>query len=418
MLITNIGQLVTPQGIRPLRGHAMRKLTVIQSAYIQIEQGKIVRIGPMKEAPHAKNVFDAQGGVAIPGLVDPHTHAVFYGTREGEFLARCQGEKYGKGILTSVERVREASEDQIYEFSKKFLLEMMRLGTTTIEIKSGYGLDTESELKLLRVIQRLREALTPATPPLSRSDGRGVGGEGLEIVPTFCGAHAVPAGVEKSRYIREIIEEMLPRVQREALAEFGDVFCEQGFFSIDESREMLRACRVAGLGLKIHADELSPLGGAELAGELQALSADHLLHISDRGIAAMKEAGVVAVLLPGTAFSLNAAYAPARKMIEAGLAVALGTDFNPGTCLIYSMFFMMALAVLKMKMTVEEALTAATLNAAAAVRRAEKLGSLEPGKRADLVILDLENYKQIPYFIGHEGRFVRAVICAGRVGAN
>jgi imidazolonepropionase len=235
----------------------------------------------------------------------------------------------------------------------------------------------------------------------------------IEIVPTFCGAHAVPAGVEKSQYIQEIIDEMLPRIQSEKLAEFGDVFCERGFFELDESREILQACRRARLGLKIHADELSPLGGAELAGELGATSADHLLHVSERGIAAMKSSGVIAVLLPGTAFSLNAEYAPARRMIDAGLAVALGTDFNPGTCLIYSMFFMIALAVLKMRMTIEEALTAATLNAAAALRRAHLTGSLEPGKRADLVLLDLENYKQIPYFIGHEGRFVRAVIARG-----
>lgn len=398
MLIVNIGQLVTPRGNQALTGHKTRELTVLHDAYLKIEQGAIARVGPMRElgTVHQPEAFDAQGGVVIPGLVDPHTHAVFYGTREDEFLARCQGEKYGKGILTSVERVRQASQDQIYEFSKSFLTAMTRLGTTTVEIKSGYGLDTENELKLLRVIGRLRETIP------------------IEIVPTFCGAHAVPAGVEKSEYIREIIEEMLPWVQAEKLAEFGDVFCEAGFFSIAESREILRACHSAGLGLKIHADELSPLGGAELAAELGAISADHLLHITSQGIEALQRAGVVAVLLPGTAFSLNAEYAPARSMIDQGVAVALGTDFNPGTCLMYSMFFMIALAVLKMKMAVEEALTAATLNAAAALRRAHTTGSLEPGKRADLVVLKLETYKQIPYFIGHEGRFVRAVICAGQ----
>lgn len=399
MLIINIGQLVTPGGSQALTGQAMRELTVLRDVYLQIEQGTIKHIGPLSDLarPITQEVFDAQGGVVIPGLVDPHTHAVFYGTREDEFLARCQGERYGKGILTSVERVRGASEAQIYEFSRRFVTAMMRLGTTTLEIKSGYGLDTDNELKLLRVIGRLKETMP------------------LEIVPTFCGAHAVPAGVEKSQYIREIIEGMLPQVRDENLAEFGDVFCEAGFFSIEESREILRACRSASLGLKIHADELSPLGGAELAAKLGAVSADHLLHISKEGIAAMKRSGVIAVLLPGTAFSLNATYAPARRMIDAGLAVALGTDFNPGTCLVYSMFFMIALAVLKMKMTIEEALTAATLNAAAALRRAHISGSIEPGKRADLVVLDLDNYKQIPYFIGHEGRFVRAVIIRGTI---
>lgn len=397
MLITNIGQLVTPIGTGALSGRAMGRLTIVRDAYVQVERGKIARVGPMRGFSHPKTVLDAQGSVVIPGLVDPHTHAVFYGTREDEFLARCQGEKYEKGILTSVGKARSASESQIYEFSKKFVLAMMQLGTTTIEIKSGYGLDTESELKLLRVIKRLRDTLP------------------LEIVPTFCGAHAVPAGVETSDYIEEILEQMLPRVQKQRLAEFGDVFCERGFFSVVESRKILRACQEAGLGVKIHADELSPLGGAELAAELRAVSADHLLHITPHGIKALKRAGVVAVLLPGTAFSSNAEYAPARKLIESGVAVALGTDFNPGTCLIYSMFFMIALAVVKMKMTAEEALTAATLNAAAALRRAHIAGSLEPGKRADLVILDLENYKQIPYFIGHEGEFVRTVICGGKV---
>lgn len=398
MRVVNIGQLVTPRGAQACRGQAMRDLTVTHNVYVEIEHGMIQRIGPMRElGRQTEKVFDAQGGIAIPGLVDPHTHAVFYGTREEEFLARCQGAQYGKGILTSVERVRRASEDQMYEFSKQFIRAMVRLGTTTLEIKSGYGLDTESELKLLRVIRRLRETMP------------------IEIVPTFCGAHAVPAGVEKSAYIREIIEEMLPRVQAEKLAEFGDVFCEQGFFNVAESRKILSVCQRAGLGAKIHADELSSLGGAELAAELGAVSADHLLHISDQGIEAMKRAGVVAVLLPGTAFSLNAEYAPARTMIDKELAIALGTDFNPGTCLIYSMFFMIALAVLKMKMTPEEALTAATLNAAAALQRAHRVGSLEPGKRADLVVLDLENYKQIPYFIGHEGRLVRAVLCGGQI---
>jgi len=397
MLIINIGQLTTPRGTEALRGHAMRELAVLQDAYVQIERGKIAQIGSMRELRSYSEAFDAHGGLVIPGLVDPHTHAAFYGTREDEFLARCQGAKYGKGILTTVERVRSASEDQIYEFSKRFLSAMTQLGTTTVEIKSGYGLNTESELKLLRVIKRLKETMP------------------LEIVPTFCGAHAVPAGAEKSQYIREIIKQMLPRVQAEKLAEFGDVFCERGFFELDESREILQACQRAGLGLKIHADELGPLGGAELAGELGATSADHLLHISERGIAAMNRSGVIAVLLPGTAFSLNAEYAPARRMIDAGVAVALGTDFNPGTCLVYSMFFMIALAVLKMKMTIEEALAAATLNAAAALCRAHITGSVEMGKYADLVVLDLESYKQIPYFIGHEGRFVRAVITRGAI---
>jgi imidazolonepropionase len=397
MLVVNIGQLVTPQGDGAVGGEAMRQLTVLEDAYVKITRGQIVAVGEMSELRDRlrEQTYDAKRGVVLPGFVDPHTHAAFAGTREEEFLARCLGEPYGKGILTTTRKVRQASEGELFKQSKRYLLDMLRHGTTTVEVKSGYGLDTPSELKLLKVIRRLDRELP------------------LEVVPTFLGGHAVPEGVKKSEYIAEIIGKMIPKVVKRGLAEYCDVFCERGFFSRAESREILRAAQGAGLKLKIHAEEFHNLRGAELAAELGATSADHLLHVSPHGMHTLKEAGVVAVLLPGTAFTLNEPYAPAREMIDVGLPVALGTDFNPGTCLILSMPCIIALAVMKMKMTLEEAITAATLNAAAALDRADRIGSLEPGKRADLVIFDLENYKQLPYFLGHDR--VRTVITAGRV---
>ncbi len=396
MIIVNIGQLVTPRGKGPVSGAAMENLSVRKDAYLQIVHGKIVSIGPMRQLSRPRErALDAHRGLVIPGLIDPHTHAVFAGSREEEYLQRCRGEPYGKGILTTVRAVRAASEDTLCANGKRFLLGMLRNGTTTVEIKSGYGLDTPSELKMLRVIRRLARELP------------------LEIVPTFLGAHAVPEECGRSEYIAELIGTMIPQVRQGKLAEFCDVFCEEGFFSVAESRGILRAAQGAGLRLKLHADEIKTSGGAELAAELGVTSADHLLKVSPRGMQRMKEAGVIPVLLPGTAFFLRAAYAPARAMIELGLPIALGSDFNPGTCLLYSMPCIMGLAVLQMGLSAAEALTAATLNAAAALGRDDRLGSLEPGKQADLVIMDLENFRQIPYFMGHN--MVRTVVRAGRV---
>lgn len=377
----------------------MSKLEVVEDAYVKIVKGVIVDVGSMSDLTRSRTLreqtLDARRGVVIPGFVDPHTHAVFAGSREDEFLARCRGTPYGQGILTTVERVRKASEEELYRDGKRYLLEMLHRGTTTVEVKSGYGLETQSELKMLRVIRRLKGELP------------------MEIVPTFLGAHAIPNGVSKAEYLGEIIGRMIPQVKSKRLAEFCDIFSEKGFFDPAESREVLRAAQGAGLRLKIHADEFSNSRGAELAAELGAVSADHLLHISPHGMKKLLESGVIPVLLPGTAFTLNVEYAPARAMIDLGLPVALGTDFNPGTCLIHSMPCIISLAVLKMHMTMEEALTASTLNAAAALGRSEQIGSLEPNKRADLVVLDLANYRQIPYFIGHDR--VRAVVVAGRV---
>ncbi|MFQ6090262.1 MAG: imidazolonepropionase [Candidatus Bipolaricaulia bacterium] len=387
LLITGIGQLATP------KGEGM-ELAVLEDCYLKVSEGRIAGIGPMSEAPSCTKKLDIHGGLVIPGLVDPHTHAVFAGTREEEFLRRCRGEPYTEGgIRTTVAQVRRASEEELYRNGREFLLAMLRKGTTTVEAKSGYGLDLENELKLLQAINRLNEDLP------------------LDIVPTFLGAHAVPEGKRSEEYVDEVLP-MIPKIERAKLAEFCDVFCEPGFFNVEESRRILSACREGGLKLKLHADELKNSGGAELAAELGAVSADHLLKISGEGIYKMREAGVVPVLLPGTAFTLGADYAPARRMLDAGLPVALATDFNPGTCLINSMLLVIALAVLKLGMTAEEALVAATRNAARALDLRDR-GIAAPGMLADLVILRLENYKQIPYFIGHD--IIRYVIKRGEV---
>lgn len=370
------------------------ELAVLEDCYVKVSEGRIAGIGPMSEAPSCTKKLDIHGGLVIPGLVDPHTHAVFAGTREEEFLRRCRGEPYTEGgIRTTVAQVRRASEEELYRNGREFLLAMLRKGTTTVEAKSGYGLDLENELKLLQAINRLNEDLP------------------LDIVPTFLGAHAVPEGKRSEEYVDEVLA-MIPKIERAKLAEFCDVFCEPGFFNVEESRRILSACREGGLKLKLHADELKNSGGAELAAELGAVSADHLLKISGEGIHKMREAGVVPVLLPGTAFTLGADYAPARRMLDAGLPVALATDFNPGTCLINSMLLVIALAVLKLGMTAEEALVAATRNAARALDLRDR-GIAAPGMLADLVILRLENYKQIPYFIGHD--IIRYVIKRGEV---
>jgi imidazolonepropionase len=375
----------------------MSRLDVIDGASLAIEGGRITRVGSAEHVGRQADgeVFDAEGGVILPGWVDPHTHAVFAESREEEFLARCQGTPYGRGILTSTRQVRAAEEASLAQTGLRFVREMMCAGTTTVEIKSGYGLETESELKLLRAIRRLSQGLP------------------IEVVATFLGAHAIPEGRSEAEYVEEITGRMLPAVAAEKLAEFCDVFCEAGFFGVASSRTVLEAGRAAGLEAKIHADELSDSGGAVLAGALGATSADHLLYVSEAGIEAMKAGSVIPTLLPGTAFTLGLPYAPGRRLVDAGLPVALASDFNPGTCLIHSMATIVALAVMKMRMTIEEAITAATLNGAAALGRAGETGTLEVGKRADLVVHDLGSYRQLPYFFGHDR--VRAVFAAGRL---
>ena len=394
LLLFGIGELATPLGRSGRGGPAQGEILVLRNAYVLVRDGRIARVGEGTPPRFLGQVLDCQGRLVTPGLIDPHTHAVFAGNRVEEFLARARGEKYtGGGILTTVAATRAASEEELVKLAKPRLLRMLSQGVTTVEIKSGYGLTLKDELKMLLAIRRLSEELP------------------MTLVPTFMGAHAFPPELPREQYLDVLLGEMIPSVAKEGLARFCDVFCDRGFYTVEEARRILLAAKDHGLGLKIHADELSYVGAAELAGELSATSADHLLHVSEAGITALARAGTVAVLLPGTAIVLDEPYPPARKLIEAGVPVALGTDFNPGSCPLASLPWVMSLAVLKLKMTPEEVLSAATLNAAAALGLAEDLGSLEPGKRADLVVWDAKAWAEIPYWMGQN--LVWAVIKGG-----
>lgn len=383
-------------GMKPKIGREMAELGLIEDGGIVIEDGRFVFVGGSGEArkyveQHSGGkpvtVLSAAGKTVTPGLIDPHTHLVFAGSREFELTLRLQGAKYldilqaGGGILSTTERTREASEEQLMAEAERRLDRFLAHGVTTVEAKSGYGLRLDDELKQLRVARRLN-AVHP-----------------VELVSTFMGAHAVPPEYKGNpdAFVRTVIEEMIPAVARTGLAEYCDVFCEKGVFTVEQSREILMAGKRWGLKPKLHADELVSGGGAELAAELGAVSADHLLHASPEGIRRMALKGVIAVLLPGTAFFLMAPPADARSMIDAGVPVALSTDRNPGSSPTESLPFIMNLACLTMKMTPAEVLTACTLNAAHAIDRAADIGSIEAGKQADLVLFDAPNYQYLQY---------------------
>lgn len=407
LLITNIGQLATPRGKKPARGEKMSNLRVIRDAAVAVKDGDLTAVGTGEKVLHdytAPKELDAGGHLVTPGFVDPHTHIVFAGSREQEFEMRCQGASYkeialaGGGILSTVLATREASEDEILDQSLPRLKRCLEFGTTTVEIKSGYGLDTATELKMLRVIDRLRKK----TP--------------LDVVSTFLGAHEVPPEYRSDRdgYVRLLIEQMIPAVAESGLAEFTDIFTEQHVFDVSQSRRILQAAKEAGFKLRLHADEIVSLGGAQLAAELQAVSADHLGAISARGIKALAESGTIAVLLPGTTFFINLeSYAPATALKEAGVAIALSTDCNPGSSMTESMQIIQTLACLYLDLTPAEALSASTLNAACAIDRGDRVGTLEPGKQADLVIWDCADYRAIPYHYGVN--LARTVIKKGKV---
>lgn len=393
LVIRNAAQIVTPEGRSARRGPEMRQLRVIERGAIVLRDGLVDWIGADADLPpQAAGVeaIDAAGKVVLPGFVDSHTHLIFSGSREAEFEQRLQGLTYqeiaarGGGINASVAHVRRASRDELKESARRRLERLLGFGVTTVEVKSGYGLSPADELKCLEVIADLNGAAP------------------FELVPTFLGAHAVPPEYRQDRaaYVRLLIDTMLPEVARAKLAEFCDVFCETGVFSLDESARILGRARELGLQLKLHADELTPLGGAELAARLGAVSADHLLCITEAGIEALARTGTVATLLPGTAFFLGVAYAPARKLIEHGVAVALASDCNPGTCPTENLPLVGAMACTQMKMLPAEAITALTLNGAAALARADRLGSLEPGKQADLVVFDVPDYRHLFYHFG------------------
>lgn len=395
LIIKNASEIVTPLGKVASFGKEMGRLNIVKNGVIVIKNGIIEKIGTtegMLNEYDKENfeVIDAEGKTILPGFVDSHTHFIFGGYREEEFSWRLSGASYmeimnrGGGIVNSVKGTRTASEEELYNLGKERLNSMLSFGVTTVEGKSGYGLDLETELKQLRVMDKLNDE------------------HPVDVCKTFLGAHAVPDEYKgrTQEYINFMLEKVLPKVLKKKLADFCDVFCEKGVFSVEESREILLKAKELGMKLKLHADEIVQLGGAELAAEIGAVSADHLLHASDKGIEDMAKAGVVCTLLPTTAFCLKEPYARGRFMIDKGCAVALATDFNPGSGFTNSIPLMFALATIYMNMSIEEAITAMTLNGAAAIGRADIIGSVEEGKRADLVILKYPSYKFLPYHTG------------------
>jgi imidazolonepropionase len=393
--IVNANELITLSGDnqKPRTGKQMQNLGIIHRGGLAVKDGRIVAVGKTSEIRKgfkAENVINASGKIVMPGFVDPHTHLVFAGSREDEFQMRVEGASYraildaGGGILKTVRETRRAGVERLVEFGFKTLDVMLGHGTTTVEAKSGYGLTVKDELKILRVIKRLNQL------------------HAVDVVPTFLGAHAVPPEYKNSprEYVNLVVEKMIPLVAEKGLAEFCDVFCERGVFGLEQSRRVLAAGKNHGLKPKVHADEMSMFGGAELAADVGAASAEHLLFSSDYGIKTIADKGVVAVLLPAAAFSLmSGRYADARKMIDFGVPVALGTDFNP-SCWVENQQLVIAFACHFMRLTSAEAITAATINAAHAVGRASEVGSLEVGKKADVIVLDVPNHKFLGYRFG------------------
>jgi imidazolonepropionase len=395
LLLTNIREMacVSYSG-QVLAGVAMSNPDILKGHSIAINKGLIIEIGPAEvlSATYTPlQEIDCRGKVVTPGFVDPHTHPIFVHTREDEFEMRLTGKSYveisqsGGGIRSSIKTTHAAKAIELYRLAAKRLENMLLQGTTSLEAKSGYGLTTESELKQLRVIRELADTLP------------------IDIVPTFMGAHEFPEEFKDNHqgYVDLICNEMLPAVCEQGIAQYCDIFTEAHVFNLEESRRILTKAKELGLKLKVHADEIVPMGGAELAAEMHCVSADHLGMISSQGIAALKNAGVIPVLLPATLFSLaSKTYAPAREMITAGLPVALATDYNPGSCNCDSLPLVMTLACLQMRMTPAEALAACTINAAAAINLENRIGSITSGKQADLLIWDIPSYKYIPYHMG------------------
>lgn len=410
-LFITAGSVVTSLGhsTAPVRGEAMNVVEVFENTAVLVEGGRILEVGPEQDLRQKLDtrdmtVIEAPDKVLLPGFVDPHTHAVFGGSREDEFFLRVSGVPYmdilkgGGGILDTVRSTRETSFEALLERTRCHLDRMLLGGTTTVEVKSGYGLDRDTEIKMLEVLAALQEE------------------HPIDIIPTFLGAHALPpeyAG-RSWDFIQFIAEEVLPEVVDRDLARFCDIFCEEGIFSIDQSRYLLKKAQELGLGIRFHADEMVSLGGAELACELKAHSADHLLEISKGGMEAMAQSGVMATLLPATPFTLmKDRYAPAREMLDRGVAVALASDFNPGSCPTHSIPLIWTLASLQMKLTAEEALNGITINGAHSLGLGAEKGSIEQGKQADLVLFDAPSYRYIPYHYG--SNLVHTVIKGGKV---
>jgi imidazolonepropionase len=407
LILHNASQVVTvaANGAPHKTGKIMREIGVVQNASVVIAGEKISAVLPANDVQITKadTVVDCRNKVLLPGFVDSHTHAVFTGSRANEFAMRLEGKSYqeiaaaGGGIVSSMRAVRSASKDELKTLTEKRLKDILRHGTTTVEVKSGYGLDTLNEVKLLEAVKESRKS----SP--------------VEVHTTFLGAHAVPPEFKgkQSEYVSLVINEMLPEIARHNLAEFCDVFCDEGYFTVEESEKIFKAAKQYGMRPKVHADELAQTGGAEMAARVSALSADHLLCVNDPGIAAMKRANVVATLLPGTAYFLGLPYAPARTMIDDGLIVAIASDFNPGSSPVFNMQMIISLACTQMKMTVEEAISASTINGAAALGLGNVIGSIEPGKQADIAIFDAPDYRDIAYYYG--ANLVTSVVKRGAV---
>jgi imidazolonepropionase len=408
LLIVNADELVTLSGNnqKPRTGKQMQEIGTIRNGGLAIKEGRIVAVGKTPDVTKvfkAEEVISTNGKIVLPGFIDPHTHLVFAGSREDEFQMRIEGASYleilnaGGGILRTVRETRKASLEKLVDHGTETLDAMLEHGTTTIEAKSGYGLTTRDELKILEAVRRLNQL------------------HSVDIVPTFLGAHAVPPEFlnNPQGYVSLITEEMMPKVVEKGLAEFCDVFCEKGVFTLEQARRILTAAKNLNLKLKVHADEISSLGGAELAASIGATTADHLLFSSDEGIKALATRGVIATLLPAAAFSLMTNhYADARVIINRGAPVALGTDFNPN-CWVENQQLTIALACHLMKLTPAEAITATTINAAHAVSRADEVGSLEVGKKADVIVLDVPNHKFLGYRFGVN--LIDKVIKNGRI---
>lgn len=389
---------------RPRVGGEMSELGIIEDGALLIVGEKIAAVGPRAQvealAPPEAHRIDASGGVVLPGLVDAHTHPIFAGDRADEFEQRTQGLSYeeiarrGGGILSTVRRTRQATDAELLALASRHRQWFIEHGTTTLEAKSGYGLTVEDELKLLRVIRQLHEQGP------------------LELVPTLLAAHIVPPeqSHNRSEYIRLITESLLPRVAAEGLAEFHDVYCDRGAFTLEETRALMAAAVGQGFKLRLHAEQWHRTGASHLAAEFRARTADHLEKITDEDISALARSGTLAVLLPGSVFALGRHdYPPARKLIEAGVPVVVATDFNPGTSPTPNMQMVLTLSCTQMGMTPAEALTAATINAAYSLDRGHRVGSLEVGKQADVVIMKCSDYRQIPYFFGvnHVARVIK-----------
>jgi len=396
LLIKNIKQLVTIRANgKPFKsGNEMRDLGVIEQATVFIENGLFKWIGRNEEFTQTINenidIIDASDLVGLPGFVDSHTHLLFAGTREDEFAMRVEGKTYqeiaqaGGGILSTVQATRAATKKELKKLARLHLDTMLTEGTTTVEIKSGYGLNEKDEIKMLEAINDLSEECL------------------MDIVPTFLGAHAVPPEFKNNSddYVDLICVRMLPYIAQRKLAKFCDAFCDQEYFSVEQCRRILETAKSLGMGIKIHADQLTKIGASKLAADMNARSADHLEQIDNGGIAALKQSGTIATVLPGVSFFLHYDYPPARKIIDAGIPLAIASNFNPGSCMSYSMPMMMTIACTQMSMSIEEAITASTLNGAAALGLSEKLGSIEVGKQADIVLYDIPSYRYLTYHFG------------------